>query len=265
MLSAKLQTLCIFFQFFRRDLYVNLKQIKHNLINYALIYPASFGINFAYFQSNIFFGANNEHLGTIIFAGTCIIPIVILTSHFTLALLFDLENDRYIDYQITILHPRFVILERILFSSIYTFMISIPYFPVAKLMLGSAIDTTHTSWPCLFLMLYLGTLCCSTYQQLAACLLKQNQITMFWVRVNHVLIMLGGFWIPLHTVRSYSPFLSYLTQLNPLIYLSEGMRQAIVGGEQFLSITHCAIALLIFSGIFTILTWHVFKKRVDHI
>ena len=260
-----MQTIHVFLQFLWRDIYVNVKKLKPQFINYALLFPALFGISFAYLQGNVFFGPGNAHLSTIFFAGTCIAPIIILAFQFTFDLLFDLEGNRAIDYQITILNPRLILLERVLFASFFVFFVSIPYFPMAKLMLGATIDTSNTSWLSLFFILYLGALCCSAYHQFAACVLRQNQITMFWVRVNHILIAFGGLWIPLHVMHTYSPVLGYLARLNPIIYLSEGIKQAIVGGKEFLPLAHCAIALCVFSVIFIVLSWHFFKKRVDHI
>ncbi len=260
-----MQTIHVFLQFLWRDVYVNIKKLKPKFINYTLVFPAIFGIGFAYLQGNIFFGPGNERLSTILFAGTCLSPIIILAFELTFELLFDLESNRAIDYQITILNPRLILLERILFASFFVFLVSIPYFPMAKLMFGATIDTSNTSWPSLFVILYLGALCCSAYHQLAACILKQNQITMFWVRINHILIMFGGLWVPLQAMHTYSPVLGYLARLNPIIYLSEGIKQAVVGGKEFLPLAHCAIALFVFSIIFIVLSWHFFKKRVDHI
>ncbi len=260
-----LQTTNIFFQFLWRDTYIYLKKTKAYLINYALIFPAIFSISIAYLQANIFFGPEQTRLGTIIFSGSCIIPLIVVAFHLTFELLFDLEHNRFVDYQISILSPRLVLFERILFASLFTFFVMIPFYPMAKLFAGSAIDMSNTSWVSLFGILYLGALCASSYHQLAACIINESQIVMFWVRVNFILIMFGGFWIPLQTMQDYSPALGYLVRLNPLLYLTEGIRQAIIGGEQFLSLAHCAGALFGFSVVFTILSWYFFKKRVDHI
>ncbi len=260
------RTLYLFLQFLKRDFYIHSKQIKSYLINYVISYPLTGAFAFAYLQTNIYFGTGQARLGTMLFSGNILLVLMLITYKQTIELLFDLENNKFINYQISILHPRLVILERIIFTSLFTFALSLPYFPVAKLILWSHLDTSATSWPQLLVILYLGSLCCSAYHQLASLVLKSSsQITTLWARVNQVLLHLGGFWIPLYIVRAYSEWLGYVVYLNPLVYISEGLRQALLGGDQFLSFGQCASALIIFSVIFVLLTWRIFKKRVDHI
>ncbi len=260
------QSFLVFLQFFKRDLYIHSKKIKDYIFNYALIYPLTYAFSFAYLQTNTYFGSGNETLGTILFSGNILLVIMLTTYKFTYDLLFDLEQNRYVDYQITVLNPRLVILKRILVASLLTFIMTAPFFPVAKIVLRNYLDTSNTSWLQLMLILYLGSLCCSAYHQCAILLLKKsNQITSLWARFNHILIMLGGFWAPLHTMNEYSSLLGTIMRFNPLLYVSEGLRQAIVGGNQFLSIAQCASMLILFSLGFTVLCWYIFKKRVDHI
>ncbi len=263
--SSIKQTSLIFWHFFKRDWYVHAKKLPGMLLNYSLLYPAMYAICFAYLQARIYFG-NDVKQGTILFAGNILVVILLLSYKLTIDLLFDLQNNRFIDYQITILHPRLVILERILFASIFTFIMMVPFYPVSKLLLQHNLDTSHTSWPHVMLILYVGSLCCSAYHQYATLVLKYgNQITSLWARVNNTLIIFGGFWIPLHVMQKYSPLFARFILLNPALYITEGLRQAIIGGPEFLPFWRCIGMLLIFSVAFTLLSWYQFKKRVDHV
>ena len=258
------KSLQIFMQFLYRDIYVQMHQLGPHLINYSIIYPALYMFGFGYLQTEIYFHGST-HIGAIVFAGTCLVPLIVMAFHITFDLLFDLEKNRHIDYQMMALDPRLILVEQILFSSLFTFFIIIPFFPLARIFISSCIDLSNISWGSLFLILYLGSLCVSAYHKLAATLLTVEKIGMFWTRVNYILLVLGGFWIPLHTIQEFSPTLGLLLRLNPIVYLTEGLRQSIIGGSNFLSIHQCAAALLILSIIFTLLSWHFFKKRVDHI
>lgn len=259
-------SLRVFINFLWRDAYVHGKHFGRHFINYCLLYPIIYAFCFAYLQTNTYFGQGNTRIGTILFCGNIMLIMMIATYRETVALLFDLENDRFIDYQVTILNPRLVIFERIFFTSLFTFILAIPFFPVGKLVLGSSLETDATSWHWVYIILYLGSVCCTAYHQLATLLLKKgNQLTSLWSRVNHVLINLGGFWIPLHVMQKYSRILGTIVYANPLLYISEGLRQAVVTGPEFLPLWLCALMLILFSIIFTILCLYQFKKRIDHL
>ena len=251
-------------EFLRRDTYVYTRQLRDHIINYSLIYPLLYMFCFAYLQTEIYFHGQTR-IGAIVFSGTCLVPLMVMAFHITFDLLFDLEKNRHIDYQMMALNPRLIIIEQILFASLFTFFIMIPFFPLARIFASSYIDLSNISWSSLYLILYCGSLCVSAYHKLAATLLTVEKISMFWTRVNHILLVLGGFWIPLHIIRSFSPTLGFLLRFNPVVYLTEGLRQSIVGGNDFLPLSQCVAALLILSIIFTALACHCFKKRVDHI
>jgi ABC-type multidrug transport system permease subunit len=258
--------LIILWYFFRRDICAHTKQLYKQLIDFSLIYPVQYAICFAYLQARLFFGTQNIKQVTVFFAGSILVIILVFTFRLTVDLLFDLQNERFIDYQITMLSPRLVLLERIVFASLYTFILTVPFYPVAKIVLRNHIETSHASWLHLWIILFAGALCLSAYHQCATLILKRGeQLSSLWARVNFVLITFGGFWVPLHAMHDYSPLFAYFMQLNPALYVSEGLRQALVGGPEFLSFWHCLIALLLFSGVFIVASWYLFKKRVDHI
>lgn len=258
------QTAQVFMQFLLRDAYVHTRQLRDHIINYSLVYPMLYIFCFAYLQTQIYFHGQT-YIGAIVFSGTCLVPLIVMAFHITFELLFDLEKNRHIDYQIMALNPRLIIIEQILFSSLFTFLVMIPFFPLARIFASSCIDLSNISWSSLYLILFCGSLCVSAYHKLAATLLTVEKISMFWTRVNHILLVLGGFWIPLHIIHSFSPTLGFLIRLNPIIYLTEGLRQSTVGGSDFLPLAQCVAALLTLSVVFTALACHFFKKRVDHI
>jgi len=262
--SKQLLTARIFLQFLYRDIYVHSQHFFTHFVNYSLLYPTMYMFCFAYLQTKIYFHGDTR-IGAIVFAGTCLVPLLVMTFQISFDLLFDLEKNRHVDYQMMVLSPRLILIEQILFSSIFTLLIMTPFFPLARIFVSSYINLSNVSWPSLFLILYLGALCFSAYHKLAATILNVSKISMFWTRINYVLLILGGFWIPLHITQKFSPLLGLLLRLNPMIYFSEGLRQSIVGGSEFLSIAHCVVALLILSIIFTVLSWYFFKKRVDHL
>ena len=254
----------IFIQFFRRDLYIHTKKWQRYLINYTLIYPVIFTFLTSYLQANTYFGEGNSRMGTILASGNIVVMVMVFTFVQNIDLLFDLENKRYIDYQIIILNPLLVLIERILFISLLCFVLVAPYYPIAKLFLPSYIDTSNTNWLGVMLIIYFGSLACSAYHLMATCMLKNaNSITSLWKRYNSPMIDFGGMWVPWFILYKFSPMLGTLAYLNPLMYFSDGIKQALIGGPEFFSIAVCIPMLALFSIVFTIIAFFVFKKRVD--
>lgn len=258
--------LILFLRFAQRDYYLYRHRIKKYLINYACIYPLLHAFSFGFLQSQIYFSDSNIILGTMLFTGNFLLVVVLLTYKLSIELLFDIEGDRYIDYQLTILRPQLILLERILFTSVFSFFILLPYFPIAKILLGSYFAIAQISWIKLIIILYASCLMTAAYNHLAAALLPStDEIGYLWLRVNIPLFTIGGFWIPWYAMNKFSPILGAISLLNPFLYITEGIRQAILNQEQFLSLTTCLFMLIFFSVIFTGITFIVFKKKMDHI
>jgi ABC-type multidrug transport system permease subunit len=265
--SSWIITIRIALQFMRRDFFIHARRIHVWLINYSLLKPILYSLYIAYIQARVFFGAAGDPIrGTTIFAGEMLFVIFPLTYHLMIPLLYDLEGERFIDYQIIMLKPQWVIIQRIFFSSLFTFAMAVPFFPISKLILGANLATENTQWVTLCLFLYLCCLAASAYHMLAACALKNSQGTrMLWARINIPLIFLGGMSVPLYIVKLYSPLLGAISYANPVIYMSEGLRQALLGADHYLPILLCVGALGAFTLLFTLSACYYFKKRVDHI
>jgi len=253
----------VFVQFMYRDFTVRKKKLADNIINYMVLYPVLFGLETAYLQANIYFGTSDIQRNTLFFAGNIIFIMMIFSYNQNLELLFDFENKRFIDYQITILHPFLVMLERIVGTALYTFLIMVPFYPITGFLFSAHVDFSHMRWLPLFTILFLGALCLSTYFILAASLLESSNLRSLWARVNRPLIFLGGLWVPWYIVHQYSPLFSYCLLLNPCLYISEGVKGAITGDARFIPFWICGGMLIVCNTILMIWCWHAFKKRTD--
>lgn len=262
-MTSSFRTFCYFLW---RDFYVYLKNARGFAINNILLYPFIQGLTFLYLQPSILFGGHDLALNTMMFIGNILLLMMVLTYKMTITLLFDLDQDRFIDYQISIMRPYLVLLERIIFTSIFTWVLLMPTFPIVKMYFPTYFDTSATSWWRVMLMLYCGSLFCAAYHTFIACALSSpRDIRRLWIRYNQALFLLGGFSIPWHIINQTSPLLGYITQLNPMMYITEGLRQAFLNDARFFPYWYCVGALLIASSAMTMLAWRTFKKRVDHV
>src|SRR3972149_6638474 len=126
------RSLQLFLQFLRRDAHIYGKRINHYIINYGLIFPCIYSLCFGYIQPNLYFQASPATT-PLLYSGTILLPIIVLGCTLTFELLYDLEYVQYIYYQITILDPRLVLVERVIFYSSFLFLIAMPFFPISKL------------------------------------------------------------------------------------------------------------------------------------
>ena len=94
---------------------------------------------------------------------------------------------------------------------------------------------------------------------------SSNRVVQYWTRFNIPLILFGGFWTPYAILKHFSPTLAYINLANPIVYITEGLRQALVGGQQFLPLWFCIVMMLGISTICILATFYLFKKHVDHI
>lgn len=260
------RSLWTFLRFLQRDFQVYRSMLLRYIVNNVLILPILVTFNDGYMMQQTLFGSGDAGLNTMRFAGSLLLPLLTLTFTLSIPLLFDFEHNRFIDYQITVLNPRLVLLERILFNTLFTFLLMAPFYLVSKLLLGSKFVTATTSWPSLFAMLFLGSLTAASYHILAMCVLpNSNMFLRLWARVSSPLFLLGGFAAPWKVLFEVSPAIARLMLCNPFMYISEGIRQAIIGGPQFFSLPLCMSMLVCFSALFYSAALWFFKKRLDHI
>lgn len=255
-----------FLYFLSRDWHVQAKHASRFILNQIILYPIIQGLTFLYLQPSILFGDRDPQINMMFFIGNILLLMMVITYKLTITLLFDLDQDRFIDYQISIMRPHLVLLERIVFVSLFTCLLLSPIFPIISCYFPAYFNTAATSWWRVILALYCGSLFCASYHTFMACWLNSpRDIRRLWIRYNQALFMLGGFSVPWHIVNQASPFLGYITRLNPMMYITEGLRQAFLNDARFFPYWLCIIALLLASSGMIVLAWRVFKRRVDHI
>ncbi len=258
-------TLGVFLQFFYRDIYVYAKRIRFYITNYLLIYPVIYITSMVYLSPNTYaLGDNTTVLMISLLSGNLVLLMLNLAFNIISPMLFDREYTHFVDYQIRHLQPYAFLAQQVLFTTLFSFMLVLPFFPIGKLLLWHSLDLSHTSWPLLIILLLCATLCCSTYTMLAVCAMSNiKQIKTFWVRVSIPLFVLGGFWAPWHTIYEASPLLGYLMLLNPCMYITEGLRQVLTGSSTYFSAWICIGMLLCFACSFFICSCYFFKKQMD--
>ncbi len=252
----------IFLEFFRRDFHVYIGRLPRYMVQYAVIYPILFGICYGYLVPQ----AGGAPASSVIFAGTLLFSIVPFCFAITSDFLFDFEHDRFVDYQLTLVPARLIIVQRILLSALFICIGLLPFFLSSKIIFKNLIDLPYVSWIGTLGMLISASLFASAFQIAFASYAKgTKQIRHFWRRVSYPLSMLGGFLVPWKVLMTFSPILGYVVLVNPYLYITEGLRSAILGGDQFFYWPYCMAILATFTLVFTWIAFFFFDKKVDPI
>src|ERR1700761_1719355 len=99
------QSFTVFMALLKRDIYAQRNHVKDYIINYCLLYPLICMFVFGYLQTHMFFADASPHKITTILTGNALLLLMVITYKHHVNLLFDLEGDRFIEYQITLLNP----------------------------------------------------------------------------------------------------------------------------------------------------------------
>lgn len=256
----------VMMQFMRRDLRVYGKKFKDQFINVLFLYPIFFGIS-GLTQANIFFSGQQIIFGaTNFFVSSPTLPLLIITYHLVFELFYDLEGNRFINYQIMMLDPHLVLLEKLIMTTFVSFFSIIPFFPMAYFLVSKFyVNISAARWLAAYSVLFAAAFCLCAYNLCASVMLRKDTLNIFWNRINHCLVVFGGFWVPSSLLIQYWQPLKYILYFNPLHFLSEGLRSAIIGGNDFMPYQESILGLCILGIIFTLGALHQFKKRIDHV
>lgn len=265
-MNKALHVFATFLQLLRRDAYVTFKRAHVFGINLGIIYPLMYSLCFLYIEPRVMFAENIAHNGSITFIGQILMFAFITSFGATITLLFDLTGDRLIDYQRTFIDARLLIIERLVFAGFFSFILLMPFFPVAKLLFPQAFIIPNASWLSLAWIILLISFMTSAYHLMAACIMQgPHQIGRLWIRYNEALLIFGGIIVPWYIIYRTSPILGYIALLNPMMYATEGARQALLRSPDFFPLWVSSIVMIIVTIICTIVACSVFKKRMDHI
>lgn len=266
MSNSIIPTIRIISHLLRRDFIANGERFKSYMINYWLIYPALYTFLYRYLQATVLFPEDAQYWGAILYIGSMLLVILVVTYRIVVDILFDLEGDKFVNYQITLLSPTVLLCERIFFAALFAIIMVFPFYPFSCLLSGNINALYDVSWIASMGVIILSCLMVAAYQQMAVLLLNDSQnVSFLWARINNPLLAFGGLQMPLYIMRGFDQKLGLLAQCNPFMYVTEGLRQAMVGGKQFLSVEWCIIVLSIFSIAFISFAAILFKKRIDHI
>jgi ABC-2 type transport system permease protein len=153
-----------------------------------------------------------------------------------------------------------VAVQKIIFGAMEGLFAGMVVFPIAAVIPSTPLYL-HVNW---LLLATIAPLVCITSAALGLALgtlLEPRSVTFLFSIVLLPLTMLGGLYYPWSEL-SPIPWLKIAVLVNPLIYMSEGMRAALVNHVPHMPVPYVYLGLAVFTVGFALLGIRGFRRRV---
>jgi ABC-2 type transport system permease protein len=212
------------------------------------------------------FGISTEY-GLFMVPGTIITAGLFELYPRVVNLIHDFEGDRVIFYQLTLPLPAWLYFIHIItvqtISCVITCLCTLP---LCKLILWHSFSFSAIAWGKFTLILLLANIFYSTFtlwltSRINSILMVDNA----WMRFLYPLWSIGGFQFSWYALYNTFPLAAYANLCNPLVYITEGMRVALLGQHGFLPFYYCIAALSFFTIASGTYAFKTLKKRLDFV
>ncbi len=153
-----------------------------------------------------------------------------------------------------------VAIEKIVAGVLQGFVAAIFVLPAARLIMGPIPALSFGNIGLLLLMTVLSGAAFSAMGLFLGTAIAPQQIGLIFTMILAPMIMFGCTyypWVGLERV----PFIKYVVLINPLVYVSEGMRSALTPGVPHMPVAATLAALAVISALFLWLGLRAFDRR----
>lgn len=182
-------------------------------------------------------------------------------------LVSDFEGDRVISFNFTLPIPSWLALvsKAAYYFIIYT-ILAVLMLPIGKLCLWNQFDLTSVHYPKLILAIFALSLFYACFALwIASIVPNMAKMGQVWTRFIFPMWFLGGFQFSWMASYKTVPSFALANLINPMIYITEAVRVALLGQEGFINFWLCLLAILFFAAVSLYLGITSLRKRLDFI
>jgi ABC-2 type transport system permease protein len=181
--------------------------------------------------------------------------------------IMDFEGECSISYYLTLpTRPFIILLSNACSYAIIGIILSIAMLPFGKLILYNSFDITAISWLRFALIITIANIFYGIFTlTVTAQVGTMSKMESIWSRFIFPLWFLGGFQFSWMAMYKLSAPLAYLLLLNPIIFIMEGSRAALLGTSDCLPWSACCAALIGFTILFWIYAHYKMKRLLDFV
>jgi ABC-2 type transport system permease protein len=179
----------------------------------------------------------------------------------TMPLIADFGTTKEIEDRLLAPVPIELIAIQKVFSGMIQGLLAVVFvMPVARLVMGPVPGLTLRNLPLLALMVLLGGAVFSAFGLFLGTAMQPQHISLMMQLIFAPMIMFGCTYYPWRGLDQF-PALKYAVLINPLVYISEGMRAALTPGVDHMPIAAVIAALLVLTAGLLWLGLRGFRKR----
>lgn len=186
-------------------------------------------------------------------------------------LVSDIFGPRKISYDLLLPMPSWLVFARIMISaSIENSIMSLCIFPFGIILLYPQINALHLNIASFIGMIIMNSVFASSLALLTTSMISgMHKLSSVWTRFLFPLWFFGGFQFSWKAVNTVFPKLSYLFLCNPIVFATEGTRDALLGatGPQgpYISAWICIPILIVSTLVFSFIAIKRLQKRLDFV
>lgn len=237
--------LAVFNQLLLRELVIFKRQYFGKALD-SIIMFFNFIVVFGYFLPS---AAGSQSYGPFMLIGSiATFGLIEAVNSRVAQVIMDVNSDRTINSFLVMPIPsKLVFVSMAISWAVIVFLLSLILFPVGKLVLFSQFDLTKICYGKLLLIYTTVNLFFGFFSLwLAGVFRNINDLGRLWCRVINPIFMFGAFFYSWKDSYTFSPLIAKLTLINPIIYVTEGMRAAALGQEGYLNYWMCLAVLWVF-------------------
>ena len=251
----------VFMQLLRRDLLAFRREYISKLLDTFWLFFCNV-IAFGYFMQ--LEGAHAGYAAFFVVGAIASFGFIEIVGKVSI-LMADLQGDRTISHTLVMpIRPTWVFCYMGVSWAMTSALLSIPLFPLGKLLVFNGLDLSLISYWRLLLMYITINLFFGFFALWLAGILKDiSSLSSLWLRYIAPMWMFGAYTYSWGAVYQMNHLIGIVSFINPMLYVMEGMRSAMLGPKGYLPFWICFLVLW---GFIMACTWHAirrFKKRLD--
>ena len=179
----------------------------------------------------------------------------------------DLIGGKVTYYYATLPLPTWLMFTRLILSNASLYMIlTFTYIPLGKLLLYNRLDLGAIHWLQMIIIVVVSSLFYGAFNLFTTSFIDGfEHIGSVWARFIFPLWFLGGFAFSWAVLYETTPTFAYIDLLNPILYISEAFRVALMGQPGFLNFWLCITMICVFGVAIGWIGIERLKKRCDFI
>jgi ABC-type multidrug transport system permease subunit len=208
-----------------------------------------------------------SNYGLIQFAGVLATIGLFESYSYIFPFLADLEGREIIYYELGFpIPPLCLFLSKVISNAIAFILLAFCMIPISKCLLWDIIFLQNFNWFYLIIMLVSSNIFFATMILVIISFVKNmSKIGNVWSRFIFPIWFLGGFQFSWKYLYETNKILAYIDLCNPIIYINEGFKIAILQQEGLCSFWVCIFIICLFSLSCFYIGYRRLKKRLDFI